>query len=114
MLIKRKFMGFIFLVMLFNGSTGIASDTTSMKMGSPKTMIQQMTQMHEKMAKMHTEMATCLKSGKSMKECRKKYMAPMCDKMEMEKGNKCPMMDSMQKMMEGMHKKGMKHKDHDM
>lgn len=70
-------------------------------------------EMHKNMAKMHTEMAQCLKTKKSKKECRKvmkKHQKKMCP--QMAKNKSCPMMSMMMGETQESTKKEDNHEEH--
>jgi hypothetical protein len=92
----------ITMTLLFAVSTNFAFAANKSKSKGMTPMAEMTTEQRQEMATAHEKMATCLRSDKSMEDC-KKDMMQTCHTM-MGKGG-CPMMGKMQ----GMMGKGMMH-----
>lgn len=80
-----------------NSGSGYGRHHQGMRGHMGKNMPMMSAEMHKDMAKMHSEMATCLESKKSKDECQKiafKYRAKMCT--ESGKNKNCPYAEMME------------------
>jgi hypothetical protein len=108
----KKFIG-VFAVLVLSSVAAFAEDTASVTDHAKhhaggmkdKMAAEPSPEMRAKMAEMHQLMADCLKSTKTMAECRQdmKKNCPM-----MKEGGHCPMMDEMDGMKKG-HPRDEKH-----
>lgn len=83
-------------LIMVNGAFGAEKSKT--------TKLKETPEMRQKMAEAHESMATCLRSDKSMNECKKEMMDSYPEMMG--KGG-CMMMDEMRGHMSGVMKRGM-------